>query len=82
MKLISTFPNNYELIDAGGGKKLERWGEIITIRPEHQAYFQAALPINDWKKQANCRALRSNLIYNNTVIYIYTICQSDLALIK
>lgn len=53
MKLLATFPENYELIDAGGGKKLERWGEIITIRPEHQAYFQAALPLNDWKKQAN-----------------------------
>lgn len=53
MKLLAAFPENYELIDAGGGKKLERWGEIITIRPEHQAYFQAALPINDWKKKAN-----------------------------
>jgi 23S rRNA (cytosine1962-C5)-methyltransferase len=53
MKLLATFPENYELIDAGGGKKLERWGDIITIRPEHQAYFQAALPINDWKKLAN-----------------------------
>lgn len=53
MKHIASFPDNYELIDAGGGKKLERWGEIITIRPEHQAYFQAALPINEWKKLAN-----------------------------
>ena len=25
---------DYELLDAGGGKKLERWGNIITIRPE------------------------------------------------
>ena len=25
---------DYELIDAGGGEKLERWGEIITIRPD------------------------------------------------
>jgi len=30
---------DYELLDAGGGKKLERWGNIITIRPEMQAYF-------------------------------------------
>lgn len=25
---------DYELIDAGGNQKLERWGDIITIRPE------------------------------------------------
>lgn len=53
MKHFATLPDNYELIDAGGGKKLERWGDIITIRPEHQAYFQAGFPINEWKKRAN-----------------------------
>lgn len=44
---------DYELIDAGGGKKLERWGDIITIRPELQAYFHSGLPFSEWKKIAH-----------------------------
>ena len=39
-RIYSSAWNEYELIDAGGGKKLERWGKIITIRPEVQAYFK------------------------------------------
>ena len=34
---------DYELIDAGGEKKLERWGKIITVRPERNAYFKPEL---------------------------------------
>lgn len=53
MKVFGTFPENYELIDAGGGRKLERWGEIITIRPEHQAYFKPGLSDSEWKRMAH-----------------------------
>ncbi len=45
--------SDYELIDAGGGKKLERWGKIITIRPEIQAYFHSGLPFSEWKNLAH-----------------------------
>jgi 23S rRNA (cytosine1962-C5)-methyltransferase len=45
--------NDYELIDAGGGKKLERWGSIITIRPEVQAYFRSGKPFDEWRKMAH-----------------------------
>lgn len=45
--------SDYELLDAGGGKKLERWGEIITIRPEVQAYFKSAWSHQDWYQQAH-----------------------------
>ena len=45
--------DDYELIDAGGDKKLERWGEIITIRPEMQAYFHSGIPFDQWKKMAH-----------------------------
>ena len=38
---------DYELIDAGGGRKLERWGDMITIRPELQAYFHSGLPFSE-----------------------------------
>ena len=44
---------DYELIDAGGGKKLERWGKIITIRPELQAYFHSGIPFTEWKSMAH-----------------------------
>lgn len=44
---------DYELIDAGGGKKLERWGSIITIRPEVQAYFRSGKPFAEWRKMAH-----------------------------
>jgi len=30
---------DYELIDAGGGEKLERWGQIILQRPDPQAIW-------------------------------------------
>ena len=44
---------DYELIDAGGGRKLERWGKMITIRPELQAYFHSGLPFSEWSKIAH-----------------------------
>ena len=49
----SSFWEDYELLDAGGGKKLERFGEIITIRPELQAYFKSELPFEEWNKLAH-----------------------------
>jgi 23S rRNA (cytosine1962-C5)-methyltransferase len=45
--------DDYELIDAGGGKKLERWGSIITIRPEVQAYFKSEKTFIEWNQLAH-----------------------------
>lgn len=53
MKLFADFPENYELIDAGGGRKLERWDTVTTIRPEHQAYFAAVLSKKEWSDLAD-----------------------------
>ena len=52
-KLYTTGWSDYELIDAGGGKKLERWGKVITIRPEVQAYFNSGKPFQEWSKMAH-----------------------------
>ncbi len=49
----------YELIDAGGGKKLERWGQVITIRPDINAYFTAKLPFSEWQKMAHWEFLEN-----------------------
>lgn len=47
-KIYSPDWKDYKLIDAGGYKKLEFWGDIITIRPERQAYFPSGMPIEEW----------------------------------
>jgi len=35
---------DYALIDAGDGEKLERWGQIVTIRPDPQAIWPRVNP--------------------------------------
>lgn len=52
-RIYTTGWEDYELIDAGGGKKLERWGSIITIRPEVQAYFKSDLSFVEWNNLAH-----------------------------
>lgn len=44
---------DYELLDAGDGKKLERWGKVITIRPEIQADFKPGWPYAQWQDMAH-----------------------------
>jgi 23S rRNA (cytosine1962-C5)-methyltransferase len=39
----------YELLDSGEGKKLERFGEYMLVRPEPQARWAAALPAGRWR---------------------------------
>ncbi|HEY6945294.1 MAG TPA: class I SAM-dependent methyltransferase, partial [Candidatus Acidoferrum sp.] len=39
----------YELVDSGGAKKLERFGEFTLIRPEPQAKWASALPAQQWE---------------------------------
>jgi 23S rRNA (cytosine1962-C5)-methyltransferase len=39
----------YELLDSGEGKKLERFGEYVLVRPEPQAKWAAALPAGRWQ---------------------------------
>ena len=52
-KIFTQGWDDYELIDAGGNKKLERWGKIITIRPERQAYFRSEIPFTEWEQRAH-----------------------------
>jgi 23S rRNA (cytosine1962-C5)-methyltransferase len=44
---------DYELLDAGDGKKLERWRNVITIRPDLQAHFKPGLPYSQWLEMAH-----------------------------
>ena len=31
---------DYELIDTSGGERLERWGDVLLIRPDPQVIWQ------------------------------------------
>ena len=49
---------DYELLDASGGERLERWGEIILIRPDPQIVWNTPRVHPFWKK-AHARYHRS-----------------------
>lgn len=40
---------DYELLDSGGGLKLERFGKYVFARPESQAMWSRALPRSEWE---------------------------------
>lgn len=50
IKLLSS-PDwtDYELLDSGGGLRLERYGPYTFVRPEHQAIWSPALPQSEWR---------------------------------
>ena len=41
--------NDYELIDSGHGRKLERYGSVKVNRPDPQALWPSYHPIDEWK---------------------------------
>ena len=49
---------DYELLDCGGGEKLERWGRQILVRPDPQAIWESKRENPGWKK-AQGRYFRS-----------------------
>lgn len=44
--------NDYELLDSGGGRKLERFGGVVADRPEPQALWPPSLPQAEWEARA------------------------------
>ena len=40
----------YELIDAEGGERLERWGEYILVRPDPQVIWKGERRDPRWKQ--------------------------------
>jgi 23S rRNA (cytosine1962-C5)-methyltransferase len=47
---ISDQWKDYELIDCGGGEKLERWGTYTLVRPDPQAIWQTERSTRGWQK--------------------------------
>ena len=50
---------DYELLDCGGGEKLERWDRQILVRPDPQAIWETDHRHPGWR-QANARYSRSS----------------------
>ena len=50
---------DYELLDASDGERLERWGDIILIRPDTQIIWNTKKTDYRWNK-AHARYIRSN----------------------
>jgi 23S rRNA (cytosine1962-C5)-methyltransferase len=50
MIFITRPARDYELLDSGEGEKLERFGEVITRRPDPQALWRKNLPESEWEK--------------------------------
>ena len=55
----SEFWKDYELIDSSDGERLERWGNIILIRPDPQIIWHTERNNPLWRN-AHARYLRSN----------------------
>ena len=58
MRVVSGF-DDYELLDSSSGEKLERWGDIILIRPDPQIIWKTEKKHPLWR-DAHARYLRSN----------------------
>ncbi len=42
--------DGYELLDSGGGRKLERFGRFVLARPCSQAMWKPSLPESEWNR--------------------------------
>ena len=50
--------STYSLIDCGGGRKLERFGSVILIRPEPAAIWTPKLPKDEWARKAHAECIQ------------------------
>lgn len=48
--LITQPGKDYELIDSGDGKKLERYGSFVLSRPDPQALWKPRIAYSEWNK--------------------------------
>ena len=58
MKIANSW-NDYEIIDMANGEKLERWGDVILIRPDPQIIWNEKSFPDKWQK-ADAKYLRSS----------------------
>ena len=56
---INTEWTDYEIIATGDGEKLERWGDVVLLRPDPQVIWHAAKPLGSIVRP-DARYVRSN----------------------
>ena len=49
---------DYELLDCGGGERLERWDRQVLVRPDPQAIWETPREHPAWKKAGRKRPCR------------------------
>lgn len=49
---------DYELVDSGNGRRLERFGEYLIDRPDPEVLWQQTLPVSSWNT-ADCKFVRT-----------------------
>jgi 23S rRNA (cytosine1962-C5)-methyltransferase len=57
---LHDFWSEYELLDCGNSAKLERFGELVLIRPEVSANFDAILPYEEWRQMAHAEFVETS----------------------
>lgn len=60
IKILSETIQDYELIDSGGGRRLEKFGDFLISKPDPQAIWKTKT--NDWK---NAQLIFENKIWIN-----------------
>lgn len=48
--ILTSGSEDYELLDSGDGRKLERFGSVVVDRPERQALWKPALSPQQWRR--------------------------------
>ncbi len=59
MRWISQEWKDYEVLDASGGERLERWGEYVLVRPDPQVIWNTPRSALQWQHY-DARYVRSN----------------------
>jgi 23S rRNA (cytosine1962-C5)-methyltransferase len=65
MKILSTKGwEDYELLDSGNSRRLERFGQYTISKPDPQAIWQPTLSENEWEK-IDAKFLEKDWAFNN-----------------
>ncbi|HXY24475.1 MAG TPA: class I SAM-dependent methyltransferase [Candidatus Acidoferrum sp.] len=54
LETLSADWTEYELVDSGASRKLERFGNVTLVRPEPQATWPPTLPAESWNAAHGC----------------------------
>ncbi|MDE7071021.1 MAG: SAM-dependent methyltransferase, partial [Clostridia bacterium] len=56
---VATDWKDYQIIATGDGQKLEKWGNLVLLRPDPQIIWKSDVPLES-NKAINAKYIRSN----------------------